>query len=461
MEVDPDQAVELAASAGLVLDGWQQELLRLSLQPGDDGWAYRDVGAIVARQNGKGAILEARELVGLFLDDDCKLIIHTAHLFDTSLEAFVRLLDLIQNTPELARQVRSVKTGNGKESITLLDGSRIVYKARSKSSGRGWSCDLLVLDEAMMLDDVMLAALVPTLSARPNPQVWFTGSAVDQEVHDKGFALARVRERGRAGDPTLAYVEFAADATLDELLEHPERLDDETLWEQANPAYGVRITAEAIAHERRTMSDRAFAVERLGAGDWPVTDPDAVGVIPAEVWRSLIDKDSTIAGPRTLAFDVTPSRSHGAISVAGRREDDLLHVEVIDHREGTGWMADRIAQLVSSHDVEVVRCDERGPAASLLHDLAARGVLVHKLDTSEAVQACGEFIDMASQDRLRHGGQPALNSAVAGAVKRPVGESFMWARSRSSADISPLVACTLAGWASAPLPAQEVFFAFG
>ena len=46
--------------------------------------------------------------------------------------------------------------------------------------------DCLILDEAMFLPEFGYGALLPTLSAWTNPQVWYTGSAVDQFVHDDG-----------------------------------------------------------------------------------------------------------------------------------------------------------------------------------------------------------------------------------------------------------------------------------
>ncbi len=42
-----------------------------------------DVGLIISRQNGKGTVLEVRELGGLFVLGE-ELIIHTAHEFKTA-----------------------------------------------------------------------------------------------------------------------------------------------------------------------------------------------------------------------------------------------------------------------------------------------------------------------------------------------------------------------------------------
>jgi hypothetical protein len=58
-----EEAVDLAAMAGLYLDPWQQFELAHSLGERADGkWAAFEVGTVIPRQNGKDAMLEAREL---------------------------------------------------------------------------------------------------------------------------------------------------------------------------------------------------------------------------------------------------------------------------------------------------------------------------------------------------------------------------------------------------------------
>jgi len=69
--------------------------------------------------------------------------------------------------------------------------------------------------------------------------------------------------------------------------------------------------------------------------------------------------------------------------------------------------------------------------------------------TREVAAACGALVDAAKQDQLRHLGQTELNTAIDGARTRPLGDAWAWARKHSSADISPLVAVTLAKWAHA------------
>ena len=63
------EAVELAASAGLVLDDWQATVVHDFLSERADGrWAALECGLIVPRQNGKSRCLEAIALYSLFLD---------------------------------------------------------------------------------------------------------------------------------------------------------------------------------------------------------------------------------------------------------------------------------------------------------------------------------------------------------------------------------------------------------
>lgn len=437
--------------AKLFLDPWEEFVLAQSLGEAANGkWAAFEVGLMVPRQSGKGTIFEARELTGLFLLDE-RLLIHSAHQFDTSLEAFRRLLMLIEDTPDFDRRVQRVSKSHGEEGIELKKNprtglrQRIRFRTRTKGGGRGFTGDFLALDEAMDIPQSVHGALLPTLSARPNPQVWYAGSAVDQEIHDNGVVFASVRERGlRGNDPSLAYFEWSVDARR--LEADPSLATDPQVWAQANPGLGIRISTEHVAREQRSMDPRTFAVERLGAGDWPDTTGAGNRVISAAAWAALLDGASRALDPVCFAMDVTPDRSAAAISVAGWRADGLPHVEVVAHHRGTAWVAPRLKDLLGSHTNLGVVCDASGPAASLLPDLAALGIAVTLVNAKEQTQACGRFFDAVEAGALRHLGTTELAQAVAGAVRRPLGDAWAWSRKSSSVDISPLVGCTLAAW---------------
>ncbi|MBK6857962.1 MAG: hypothetical protein IPG97_15820 [Microthrixaceae bacterium] len=167
------EAVELAMSAGLVLLPWQELVLDAALAETAEGFcASFEVALVVPRQNGKGGVLEAAELYWLFLDDAVDLITHTAHRFDTSLEHFTRIRTLVETTPELMAEVKGFTTATARSGSSFATERGSSSKARSKGGGRGFSGDRVVLDEAYYIND--LGSLLPTMSARPDPQLWWT-----------------------------------------------------------------------------------------------------------------------------------------------------------------------------------------------------------------------------------------------------------------------------------------------
>jgi len=421
------EAVELAASAGLILDDWQAHVLDVSLsERRDHKWAAMEVGVIVGRQNGKGAILEARELAGLFLFDEA-LILHSAHEFKTAAEAFRRVLYLVQNTPDLERKVKSVRTSHGDEGIELRTGQRLRFIARSTGSGRGFSGDLVILDEAYNLPPSAMGALLPTLSARKNPQIWYTSSAgtVESEV------LARLRERGAAGSPRLAYFEWSA--------EPGAGLDDFEGWQAANPGLGIRIDPDFIEAERAALPAIEFARERLGI--WAETSVDVA--IDAEVWAKLADSESKDRSPVAFSVEINQERTKSSIMAAIMRQDGLVQVSSIEYGPGTHWVLDRLVSLEKDWKPVGIGVNPATSAGSLIPELEKAGIEPVLITGREEMQACGAFFDAINESKIRHGNQPALNLAVDQAIKRPVGDMWVWHR-RTTTDITPLTAATLA-----------------
>jgi phage terminase large subunit-like protein len=429
------EAVELAASAGLILDPWQCHVLEHGLGETATGkWSAFEVGLVVARQNGKGSILEARELAGLYLFRE-KLILHSAHEFKTAEEAFKRLLALIQSSPDLDREVSRIRVSHGEEGIELRTGQRLRFIARSTGSGRGFTGDCVILDEAYNLDDRAMAALLPTLSARPNPQLWYASSAGMPESQQ----LNALRERGIKGESRgLVYLEWSAAPDADR--------DDVAVWAQANPALGYMhgdgsgLTHDYVARERDALSDAAFARERCGVWD----DAALSGVFDIATWVDLSDPTSTPLDPVSFGIDTSPDRSSSSIAVVGRRTDGNLHIEVVDAKPGTGWLVNRMVQLNTRWSPRSVVIDPAGPSGSLIDELRRAGVRVTEVTPREMAQACGSYYDAVVERRVRHLSQPELTTAMSVARKRPLAEAWAWHRRTPTSDITPLVAATLA-----------------
>jgi hypothetical protein len=456
-----EEAIEVAALAGLELDPWQKFFLRNACREKSPGkWSAFEVGLVCPRQNGKGSVLEARELAGLFAFGE-KLLIHSAHEQDTSSEHFRRLLNLIESVPEFDQRVLRVLKSNGRESIELRGGQRIKFKTRTGGGGRGLTGDFVALDEAMIIPIATTAALVPTMSARSitgNPQLWYTGSSVDQQKHEHGLVLSRVRARGLNSDDRVVYAEWSAEGddpgtVPTEIFDNPESAA------QANPGLGIRISLEHIANEHAgALGRREYAVERLGIGDWPDPSEFASRMISTEAWAVLADRDSRISGPRVFALDVDPDQTWATIAAAGARDDGQFHVGVVAHRRDIDWVVPLLTDLLERYSSSQLFVDARAESSALIPDLTAAGIRAERINAGEYAQACGGFFQVVTEGRLHYmPPQPELDDAVAGAHTTPLLDAWKWDRKTSTAVITPLVAATIALWGARTKGIPEVY----
>lgn len=452
---EAEDAVDLAAATGLELDEWQRYVLQHGLgKTAEERWSASRVGCWVPRQNGKGGIIEALELYWLFCSRE-KLILHSAHEYKTAQEAFLRIRDLIQGCPDLDKLVNRYWQANGEQGVELTraaGGSRLRFVARSRSSGRGFSGDKNILDEAQYLIEAMMAALQPTLSARPDPQLWFFGTPPEEP----DAWVYGLRQAGESGAPRLAWFDWGADLDVTK----PEtklRYADRTLWFGTNPAAGIRIREETIEDECGPSGlGSKFPHERLGV--WLPFAGEGGGVLDPQLWAAMLDPESKRSGHLALALDMTPMRDHGSIGMYGPRADELEHMQLVDYREGVDWMVARAAELKVALDPICFVVDGKNGAAALIPELAAVGICVPEdpeqpkrgdllvLGTSEVADAVGQFIDgfRVNPPRYRHIGQEPLDTAIKNVKARPIGDAgqIAWGRKLSEVDIGPVQSVT-------------------
>lgn len=438
-----DLACSLASSYGLIPDDWQELVLSDWLRVRAGRWASLDCGLSCPRQNGKNAILEVYELfvtVGLG-----RRVLHTAHEVKTGRKHFRRLryffgeraADPGAEFQELNKLVREIRNVNGQEGIYLTNGGSIELVARSKSSGRGFTVDTLVCDEAQELTDDELQAINPSISAAPSgdPQTIFAGTPPGPRASGEVFTKLRRAALSRTGR-TPCWHEWSLEGEVD--------LDDREGWYAANPALGHRLSLEVVEAERSKYSDAGFARERLGMWDQTAT----AEVIDQQIWADLKDPASRAASRITLGIDVSPDRSTATVAVAGLRQDGRWHVGIDQMASGTAWIAAWVEQRCQQADVRGVVVDGASQAATMIDELRARRIRVTSTGVHDMAQACGQFYDCAMQGDLRHIGQIQLAVALASARPRPVlsGQAWAWNRKNVDADITPVVAATLALW---------------
>ena len=435
---------DLCAAYGLVLDPWQERVLQGALGESGGRWSASRVGLSVPRQSGKTAILEARSLASLLLFGE-ELTIHSAHMVPTALEAFNRIRGYFENFDDLGRKVRQIRTANGEQGIFMKNGQRLLFRARSKQSLRGFSADCLLFDEAQVLNDETWAAVLPTTSARPNPQLWLTGTPPLDDGDGEVFTRNR-KAALDASDKSLCWMEWSA--------EHGDDLDDPAVWAKANPGLGIRIREDAIASERASMSDDTFQRERLGI--WNRVENQ--GVIPVESWQACrigegepaaeFDDEAGVV----FAVDMPYDRSRATVAIAGEAMGmGLSMVEVVSPNvAGTAELVDWLVERFGKWGPLSLLVDGSSPAGTLVLPLEDRGVPVTQMNTREFISACGLFQDAVAGRQLVHNGQPGMQVSLEGATRKWINDVWLWQRRNDRVDVSPVIAATLAhyGWAT-------------
>lgn len=480
------EAADLAASCGLHLDPWQRWLLDLSLgitdkpamypdEHPDAGcpvlnlagnpvytWSAFEIGIMVSRQNGKGSFLEARELAGLFILGE-KVIVHSAHEHQTAMNHMERMENLIMGNPELRDKVASIRHSNDEKMILLKSGQKLLFKTRTGRGGRGLTGNLIVLDEAMYVTPEHIAALQFTLTTVANPQIIYTGSAGTKE--SISFGALRDRGIGEDHDPDLLWAEWSIEPHTQLCAHDCEEHDDPSSMEavaKSNPSLGYRISHEYIIKERKSLYKSAYDYylrERLGVGDWP-EESEQWTSIAKDQWFDIRNRFSEIVSDKTVLGVHTTSkegRYWTTIVACGRNEygDDHLEITgrgtILDSRPGIQWAVPEIIRMCAEWNIDAVIIHKGSQSAAFITELEYFGIRVISPTAGEFAQACGEFHTSVSPPRgsyptVVHLGQPPLTAAVAAGVQKPMGTTWIWDQSLPNAEISPLLAATLALW---------------
>lgn len=470
-----DKAMWFLNQIGFELDEWQELVLRDWLHTDQMGkWAAEEACLLVPRQNGKTAIIEARELVGLYVIGE-KLCLHTAVLFGAARESFYRNKMRIEGFPPL-KAITKFREGNDNLGITIKDtpeakrrgivGNRVVYMARGSANARGWSADVVVLDEGYALTDELVAAIDYATSARANPFV-IVASSTGMEESD---TLMRIRDRGLNHDPDLIFHEWCAvppgeDTDVD--------LDDEENYYMSNPALGIRLSIKRVRKERKRHSNKAFGRERLGL--W--ADNAFRSVISESHWKSLcgcngnvhpdhmmtggvVGEPNPIISKPVIAIDSDPLGEYTTISLAGWDTFGRVQIEVLAQRRGVSWAVDYVKTMrdaIKNPPPEAVVVQAGATAGRLIPELEALGCKIIPLGITDICHACKHFYDAAIDHTLVHLGDITLSTALNGATKINVGRAggtkeepefraWYWGRRDITIDITGLCSSTYAAW---------------
>lgn len=363
--------------------------------------------------------------------------------------------------------------GAGAKLIRKSVKPRLRFLARSKGSGRGFSCDCLVFDESMILSAEAVGAARMALSARSNPQTWFTSSSALKD----SFQLASVHRRILRDDKTLFGAEWAitphnAFCPRDTVhgrrnndfvvcSEHDDR-DDPRNWAKSNPAYNIRISPEECQDELNGFAEDPLGLvefdrERLGVGGQ--AEEEAWEVVSEDVYDSLaIPMDEGERGQCAFAVEVDEDGVKSAIAVAwirdlGLETERLVMETPLDCvQEGTDWLLPKMQEMRLRHHPVAIVWPRTGPAAGLMtatlkkaweHELLQAG-------SGDEAAAFAHFMQLIHDKKLGHFGKERgaiMRRAVATSTTRVVGDGGKaWSRRDSNGNATPISAGTNALW---------------
>lgn len=475
------EAIEAAKIFGRRLHPWQEWFLIASLELALGSYAsddlpvlrYKTVLLLVARQNGKSFIMSTRLLWRMLMwdgpEDEPSLILGAAH----KLSAAEEILDLsvnAMNRSAARRYVGRKSNVNGNKFLELTNGSRYKCEAASDDGGRGLSVTDLAFDELRQQRDwESWSALTNTTNARFSSQTIAvsnagTGkSAVLRGLRKQGLeriadwekyvesGLKSIEEFANSHDTTMGLFEWSAPDDCD--------IHDRDGWAQANPSMGhedengvAYVTEDMIASKAALVGkggddgvpEHVFRTEILC--QWVVASAD--GPFPVEVVDECTDNESSFdeSSPLVLAVDTSHDRSMSYLAVAGYRPDGVPMVEVIAQRAGTEWVPKTLAGGLDFTPDAVVVQGRGAPASSLIEYIEQEGVEVTRCEGTNLTNSCSMFYDRVLNSTVRFTDQPALILAMREAVKKELGETWVWNRAKSPVDVAPLCAATEALW---------------
>ena len=458
-----DECLDLWTIAGRVLDPWQELSLDGILSVNSFGmWVCSEWGELVARQNGKGDIITAYCLAMLFLwpkpDGTPRTIVYTAHQFKTAQEMFRRMRLIIESSSvlmaELRGGARGIRMSHGEQGFELANGNRLLYLARSRHSGVGFTIDALIVDEAQETPIAAMDALLPTMSSVENTQVLFFGTAPTEEndaEHWEG-----VRDRGRSlSAPRTGWMEFTPEGSDDPEAAAKISVYSDEAAEQANPGLGFRpgLQRAQIEDERGTperkgqLSPDSYRIQRLSI--WPNRDDEAVEALSdfdVKLWRDHAQPSLTLGETVVLSVACGRGGGHATIAAASRTITGKIFVEHLRTDGGTAWVAAALKAYKAEHGDALIVLDAKN-ASSILVDLERERIKYLSMNLDEIAAAHAQMIYGSNAGDIVGRGQEEVALSFEFATTRTIGRSgSTWEASDPKKPVSHAQAVTWAAW---------------
>lgn len=409
---------------------------------------YSTIGVCVPRRAGKTTALLAVAL-GRAKCRDNYVVLFTAQSGTKARDRFLSMAGTLERLqPNEYERGFKVLKGAGHQVIEFTNGAFFQVVPPKGESFRGDAGDLLIVDEAQEhgadMSADLLSGILPTMDTRPGAQFIVAGTAGE---HRSGLFWDTLEE-GRTGVDGTGIIEFAApqDTSVDQL----KKPNGEKDWdgarpiiEAAHPGIGTLTRLDVVKKRFLKLPFPQFMREYLGI--WP--EDYSKSAIDSVKWTACgLEEFTRKPAHFAIGFDVNPNGSSAAIAAAWR-EDGHSYVEILEHNPGTDWLVPALAKLSKKYRVSIGH-DTVGAVLVEAEALARQRPAPRRkpIGYKDVGAMCASFMKEITNERLRHFKQSPLNSAVAGVVKRDLGDNaWAWGRRQSDGtDIAPLVAANIA-----------------
>lgn len=351
-------------------------------------------------------------------------------------------LEVVEPTGRGFRIMRG-EVGKG---IYYDNGSQFLVLKPDAESYRGEAGDVSWIDEVQEIDPEegadLLAGIIPLQDTREGAALVISGTAGEARVGIFWERLTRIR----SGDPDIGGLDYAArEDTPWEVIEDEDAAME--LLKTIHPGIGTLTTEDKMRKNWRKLPKPQWAREY--ASMWPETYGQVA--IPADQWQQAALTSKPRRPPRVaFGFDIKPGGSVAAVAAAWRSTQGVAYIEIIDHRQGTVWMPERLQYLSKAYRGTTLAYDdiaEGKTTATECQPLKPRPAL-RPQTYSETAAGCVQILRDLERGTLRHSDQVSLNAAAALSAKREVRGSdrgiWLWTPAEKGADITALVAATRA-----------------
>lgn len=433
---------QTAAELSIPLRPWQEVAATYLMATGPDGFPlYREVAIVVARQNGKTTL--AKPFIVHHLREG-RRVMHIAQTRELPRAMFGLIAASLDEKLFAQRRGKGGKMqtiwprfGSGSEEILLANEGSYRIAAANRGGARGFTNDIVIIDELREMEstEIMEAAESTILTSPYGQIIYFSNAGTDDSV-----ILNALRDRA-GEDPSLAYLEWSADADLDP--------GDRSGWVQANPSIGhdpVLLSSLERAYDRHRLGGTMPIFETENLCRWVSTMRPAL--VTADEWEAC-RSDAPLPRPRRshVAVSMDPDGKRASAVVAWLGPDDVCYLTVLDDRQGspvrTSVIGKEWRDLATSRAVPKVGYDPMTDA-----ELAKFFKATKSISGMEFANATSNFVARVKSGRLRWAAAEAVGTDLGWTARKENDETGSYAAVRANDDrpITASLAAIRAVW---------------